>query len=723
MKKFLSLFCALAIVLSASAAPVKKARAAKFQRAAVEQLRAEKNAPAKKAVKKNALAAKDFASAQNAARHTLSVADKATVSALRAPKALATEAIDVKCGSWEIEDWGTDGQVYLYAEDNTIAFVFDVIYGEGNEDLELGKKYTLAEMDSEYSEVFHDGDWHAFVSAEITKTIDEKGLVHFAGSCVDTLDAAFTFHYDEEEFVPTGDTVKYNFTSKAKMSYSSYYEDWTISADDGVYAFKLDIFSENAESPVGNFISDSADFDLSYTKVEVYYAPDSSNLYAAKSAKASIFVENDTTIILAEILAENGVVYQFGAFYAAPSKQGEASIEATNLVVDDSWFDYFGVILAAASNEEYAVSLTLSAASGTLNAGEDFYGSITNLATEEEIEIYSGSITISNLDGILLTGKVLCENNIEYSLNLSYVLPEPSRIDTINGLGELYLLNQEDLLYWQAIALNADESHYVSLLAIADEPAGTYTLEDLYPQYTYVGVFTAPADTAWYNIIDANITVAVNGEVATISGSLLGQNEVDDADVVEFTLSLNLQLVDERGESGGNQYDSQDQGFYIKFPEYNIDDQYLAKYNVIVVDAQNDDYSYISLEINVPAGSTELPAGEYTVASNGQENTVTAGYIDGYIYGSFAGYLTPEGQINVPLWLINSGTVTVLENGVIEVATLNTWGQGIYCRLGQYPEAIDNTAVKTSAIKRIVNGTLVIEKNGVLYNAQGAQVK
>ena len=38
-------------------------------------------------------------------------------------------------------------------------------------------------------------------------------------------------------------------------------------------------------------------------------------------------------------------------------------------------------------------------------------------------------------------------------------------------------------------------------------------------------------------------------------------------------------------------------------------------------------------------------------------------------------------------------------------------------------EGIDNTAVETKAIKRIVNGQLFIEMNGVLYNAQGILVR
>ena len=42
---------------------------------------------------------------------------------------------------------------------------------------------------------------------------------------------------------------------------------------------------------------------------------------------------------------------------------------------------------------------------------------------------------------------------------------------------------------------------------------------------------------------------------------------------------------------------------------------------------------------------------------------------------------------------------------------------------GDEPTAISNTAVDTKAVKRIVNGQLLIEKNGKLFNLQGAQVK
>ena len=715
MKKFFSILCALTMVLSVSAAPVaKKMQAAKFQSTVAKQLSTEKKAPTKKVVKK---------------ANTLVMAEKAVAPAFRAPKVKA-EAIDVTCGSWDIEDWGTDGELYLYGADNTYAFYFDLIYGEGASDLVLGQTYTVEDIyvgaDGQYGGVFYDGDWHYGIKQlSLVKTVDGEGLVHFVGSCIDSLDAAFSFHYDETPFVPTGEEVEHSFAKSATLSYSKSYKDWTIKVSDAAYALKLDIFSEDSLSAVGEYSSENGDFDVDYTNVEIKITPDSSILYQPHSATASITERNDSIFIHAEIMAENGVLYKFDAFNAAPQKQGEAAIIATNLVLDDSWYGYFGIAWADASNDDYAVSLTLSNLTGALVAGTDFRGTITNKATGEEAEIYSGSITISNIGGLLISGTVLCYDNIEYTLNLAYVLPEPSHTDTINGAGYLYLANQEDMLYWQVSALSADESHYVSLLAIKEDPAGTYTLDDLYAQYTYVGVFTAPADTAWYDLLDANVTVVVNGELATITGTLLGQNAEDESDVVEFAINLMLQVVDER--ETGKQYDEQNADFIYDFPTFEIDTTYLAQYGSVYVKATNasNDASVI-LDITLAEGATEL-SGVYPVANQYIPQSVYSGYYSSQ-YGlipSFAGNMYEDGGTLYynKLWFLTEGEVTVNENGSIDVEAVNSYGRIIRCHLGEYPEGIENTDAKAAAVKVVRDGKLIIIKNGVEFNAQGTIVK
>ncbi len=65
---------------------------------------------------------------------------------------------------------------------------------------------------------------------------------------------------------------------------------------------------------------------------------------------------------------------------------------------------------------------------------------------------------------------------------------------------------------------------------------------------------------------------------------------------------------------------------------------------------------------------------------------------------------------------------------MLTVASAQTSGDGgvgaiRMAKKSTTPTAIDNTEAEVKAVKRIVNGQLVIEKNGVKYNAQGAVVK
>ena len=710
MKKILSLLCALTIVLSASAGPTKKLlRNAKMMQH--QELRQ----------KKNFGALMQEAKVQKGEKFA-----KAT--ALRAPKAQKV-AIDVTIGSWEIDDWGTDGELMLYGDDNTIAFYFDIIYGGDNEDLKLGKTYTIADIystDSEgqYAGIFHDSEWHygGLKELSLTKTIDVEGLVHFAGSVVDSADVVYTFHYDEEALVPTGDTITYFINANAKISYSSYFGDWAITADDGKYALRLDILSENDESPVGSYTSE--DFDLEYTWVEEYTDADSTNLIQAYKAEAVIVNNEGSLSISSTILGENGVVYILSANYVEPKKESEATITATNLVVDDTYFSWFGIVLTTASNADFSeIYFSLSPESesyyGTYTIGNNASGSLTT-RDSLEIERYSGTVTLAQTeDGITMTGKVLCYNNVEYTLNLTYVKPEKTREEaiTIDGLGMIIMDNSA----WQIYGYSTDSAKYVSIAAYAAEVAGTYTEADLAADYSYIVTDIVGKDGNFFDLVSANLTVAYNAidSVATVTGTFLGQNG---ADVPLFTLNLTAKVLPAEG-GGDDPYDTKDKAFKEVFDAYEIDDQYLAEYGDLIVKATNENGAYIALDIYVAEGDATLTPGTYTFSKTEEPMTVYIGSSDGqYIYYSFFTYLDEAGN-PTDLWFAVDGTLTINEQGVIEIDAVNSYGAQIQCRIGAWPEAIDNTEVNANASKTIRNGQLIILKNGTEYNAQGAMLK
>ena len=607
MKKFLSLLCAVAIVLGASAAPVaKKAGVVKFQRAAVEKLRTEKKSLAKKSVKKDAFAQKKQAELQKNARLAAGEAKIATASLKRA-KAEA----------------------------------------------------------------------------------------------------------------PTGEEVNHSFKTSAKLSYSSSYQDWTISVADAEYGFKLDILSENSESAVGEYDSANEDFDLEYTRVAINDAEGNSTVLDAKSAKAVIVERNDSLIIAAEIMASDGVKYIFDAFFAAPTKQGEATIEATNLVIDDSWYGFFGIVLATASNDDYKVYFSLPGTSGDFVIGEETSGDIN------DIEMYSGSIKIINgSEGAELTGKVLCYDNIEYTLDLKYVRPDKTR-DVAIEINDAVLTIYPDAKDWQVVGVNADNTFSVAIDVVSDAVEGTYTEADLDKQYTAIDSVYVQNDSLKiaeeFVALGMNLIVTFNAQdsTAVITGTYLGQGYLNSEDVPEFTLSIAAK-VKTYVPSTEIEYDAEE-NFNAQYPTYEIDDTYLANYGVLFISAANDERETIVLEVWLPTDASELVAGEYPVSSEeGEPGTLTAGSLSGQnLSGSFAGTTDAEGYYNIPLWFIVDGVMTVNDKAVIEVQGINSKGYKVNARLGEYGASVANTDAKAVATKILRNGQLIIRRNNVEYDAQG----
>ena len=704
MKKFFSLVCALAIVLSASAVPQYQTKSLKKQ-TAIEMAKFEKQAP--KTVK------------SEKQEKTLVPVAKREASIKRAPQVKA-EATNINIAEYAEKYYASDGDVYfkLTSDDESYIFTFDILVPAGDSAIVLGKTYGLSDMIAKYSKGI-DYNTYAYIvydSVAFTKTITND-LVRIEAYVLDTAGNEFNVVYQEKEFVITGDTIDVFFADP--MGIPTFYTDGTVEliSQNDDYKICLCYAYATAGSIAGTFGPEDFDYDYTYiNKLEVLDA----NAVATEA--------NGRMDAEAWLLASDGNVYHVKMFFVEPTAQTFVNLTATNLEVDDYYADYWGIVFVDASDANNAISLTLSAEAagaslaGNYTIGEDANGTITD-ADDNEIELYSGSLTVAyNAGEYLVTGTVLGMNNTQYTLNLSYVKPTATSQETLNGAGALYLEEYSGGNYWQAAAKNADGTRFISLLALTDEAAGSYTTADLYATYCYAGKFEN-GDTTWYDMVDANIAIAVSGEAATLTGTFLAQNENDATDVVEFTLNLTLQVVDETSGNTGNQYDSEE-AFKKIFPSYEVDDQYLAQYNVLVVEAvDEEDNSIISLEFNVEAGATELAAGVYSITDTYTTGTVSAGTIDDYIYGSFAGFQNASGQITIPLWLIFNGTVTVYENGVIAVNAINTKGSVIECQLGQWPEGVENTEAEVVATKRIVNGHLVIEKNGVKYNAVGTVVK
>ncbi len=684
MKKFFSLMCAIAIVFSANAVPAKVLGMSKQVEAAqVKTVKAHKALPATR----------------------LQKAERAAV-AFKAPQA-KLDSYDVTITNYAENFYATDNDVWvkLYDADENV-YYFDIVVAEGTEELALGQTYTLADMLANYSYMRSANGKMAYVSASLTKSLvayEEQQLVRFDAAFTDTLGNNYTLAYQEAPLIITGDTIDIFFQEHMdKPVFAQNMCQLRTKNDSMDIAFTFTVATEG--SAAGEFAPE--DMNLDYTFV---------NDLEAKEAHCVVTDNNGNINLEGWILAKDGNVYHVTMFFVVPTPQSQENITCTNLVLDESLASWFGIIVANASNDDYSVSMYLSAENyvGMFDAEE------VELTIEDangEIELYEGSVTVAvSNGGYVITGSALSMDGVEYILNLSYVAPEPTSQETLTMSG--VITNYEGQA-WQFRGV--DGNNFLTIAAYSATIPGTYGPADLAADYTFVMKIVG-ADTLYYDMVDANINVAVADTNATITGTLRGQNYENSADVIEFT--LNLTATVEEYEPGGDEYDAQDEDFNINFAEYTVDDQYLTEYKVLIVEAQDADSNYISLEFHVAEGATEIAAGVYAIDETYAEGTVAAGSIDQNIYGSFAGSLDAEGYVNVPMWLLNAGTVTVTESGVIEVEATNTWGRAINCRLGEYPEGIENTDAKVAAVKVVRDGKLIIIKNGVEFNAQGTIVK
>ena len=148
-----------------------------------------------------------------------------------------------------------------------------------------------------------------------------------------------------------------------------------------------------------------------------------------------------------------------------------------------------------------------------------------------------------------------------------------------------------------------------------------------------------------------------------------------------------------------------------------------------------DATSMLALLFVYPEGATAdaettIPVGTYTISDSQEPGTVLASSgvsSTGGIGYSFYGTVDAEGYIEIPIYFLVDGTVTVSKvDGklAVEVNGLNSNGVAVHVVYGATDTAVEDVTSVGGEIKKCLeNGQLVIIKNGVKYNVAGSVVK
>ena len=362
------------------------------------------------------------------------------------------------------------------------------------------------------------------------------------------------------------------------------------------------------------------------------------------------------------------------------------------------------------------------------------YTELYDWTVESSVEIADVKGVLSQRgDTTVINASYIGFNAVQYDVEFWYVVPEP--VDTVEIEMPVKFTNALQDGYYILSSYTPDNSIFISLSPMTDEEVGgTYVNDGLFGKFGaedgrydfYSGNTFIYVEADWqnYTIEKGELVVkhATNGEIIA-EAKFIARNGVYYH--VKMTSEYNTHL----------DFDE---------PEEIIDRVYTTEDNV-TIDDQTENNGYIYLALSAADGSDMaaffffveeadediiVPAGVYPIDSSEEYGTVYAnpGVQGDGVWPSFYARMMEDGSLVVPLWLLVSGTVEVSKdeegNPHLEVNAFNSYGVPVHITYdGSFTSGVENITTEKSAIKRIENGQLLIQRNGNTYNVLGAQIQ
>ena len=445
---------------------------------------------------------------------------------------------------------------------------------------------------------------------------------------------------------------------------------------------------------------------------------------------------------------KDGKYYVIDMKFEIPEPTDTVKLSFPNSASAAFYPDLGNDLYLANENDEYFVALDIY---GVPMGGEFTYDQMdtyyTQLVKWGESEYDYTEIKIASVNGkVYQTGDttwmvadIVGFDAVLYKVELWYVVPTPT--ETVKLTVDAAFDNQlEASGYYTLSGVDEATGLLVAMSPITEEVAGTFVNDgvfgkfgegqyDFYATQTYVAKYLGVDD--WgdpeydvYSVEKGTMTVTVDAEdniTATVS--------VICSNAVQYEITMTSKV-----EKPHLQYDAEVPVEKVYTSEDVLMAEFDPEYSVVyweVYAADGSDLCAVYFFVEEPDAETVVPVGTYTIDETMDYGTVLAstGY-DPYYGVSPSVYATidADGYLNVPIWFMVSGTVEVSKtetgNLKVEVNALNSYDQTIHIVYEGAGTGLENINVDTQGIsKQIIDGQLVIIREGKAYNAMGAQVK
>lgn len=430
--------------------------------------------------------------------------------------------------------------------------------------------------------------------------------------------------------------------------------------------------------------------------------------------------------------------YSIDMNYEVPVPTKTVKVEFENSALASFRPDQLNMIQLIQYADDYEASITIY----NTGLGESFdMEKVLMNYTELYDKNVESSIEIADLKGVLsqrgdttvINASYIGFNAVQYDVEFWYIVP--TVVDTVEIEMPVKFTNALQDGYYVLSSYTPDNSIFISLSPMTDgEVGGTFINDGMFGKFG--------ADGGRYDFYNGNTYIYVESEWQNYT---IEKGELEVELAKDGTITAVAKFIARNGVYYHVKMTSE-YNTYLDFdePEEIIDRTYTTD-DYVTIDDQTEKNGYIYLALEAADGSDKaaffffveeadediiVPAGVYPIDSSEEYGTVQAnpGVQGDGVWPSFYARMMEDGSLITPLWLLVDGTVEVTktEEGYpyLEVNAVNSYGVEVHIVFDGTATSLENINVNIEGIrKQIIDGQLVIIRDGKAYNAQGSQVK
>ena len=631
----------------------------------------------------------------------------------------------------------------IHGADDTIAVDMTIFSDFGVEGY-----YSHKSIDPEESHIVHRGE---------QKDIMEMEGVIFSSPMI-TGGVAYVFMTE----VLTTDTLFYNIAMEAPIIPTDTVEvicqNMAIDDTGGTTQATITVSASNKQYSI------LAGYNDTELVTPAIYSGDKAMVYLTDLATDEEIYSLDCTIevdgnrlkgytVHIEMLGNDHKYYVMDLAYKIPTPVKTVTLDFPNSSKSMYYVDDLGLeeLQLANYNEEYSVAFDILYINQIM--GGEF--TLTDLWADQTFVVHHRDegdyyVPIAQVDGTIeqknevtyLDATVIGFDSVKYEISMFYEVPTPTETITyeFNGLGkdEVLFTNAlpQGIFILEAMSEDGNLMANVQVNRIQNENMegtfyndGMFTHNDFYTDNTFVKVWneTKKAFEEFY-LQKGTMTVTIDEDnVINAVASFI----CDDAKQYDLTFKVQY-------ERAHLPYDSEEGAVDYTYPSdsYVTITDWIEGYGMIWLELVPGDFTNVcAIFFNADSMDPEIgiPAGVYPIDKSYEAGTVVASngiamngapleaFFCGLTEGSDGYYYTD------PLYCLVDGTITVenVEGQLkVEVDAVNSYDVPVKLHYCGSITPVDNVEVESNTVqKRIIDGQLVILKNGKTYTIMGAEMK